>query len=109
MRRFRTFLVLLLTGAAALGLTVLAHSDSDISGQEALKERIRVLEEENAELRAAIESQKSTIEALKRALVERRTVLHPSPGPGEVHLPEGATPFEYNGMTFYIIPADPKR
>ena len=109
MMRYRgvvTFMLLL------LGLASMSGIRGAGAGDQGAEERIRALEEQNASLRATSRSQQEQLQRLTSALLQcaesRIIEVHRPSGP-DATLPKGATPFEYNGMTFYNIPAAPKR
>jgi len=103
------FLVPLSICALALGLA--SFTDTAAAPAEPLEVagRIRALEKVNGVLGAVVRWQRAAILALLTAVGECRVLQRTTSGPGEAELPEGARPLMYNGTTFHIIPADPKR
>ena len=76
----------------------LTDSDAQI---RSLKEKIVSQARENLILRRRVKELEARVEELKQS----KAVVVPQPGvPGQAQVPPSWKPFEFNGMTYYVVP-----
>jgi hypothetical protein len=67
---------------------------------KSLEDLLKGYQEENAALRAQVAELEAQVVRL-----QRKAVMVPQPGvPGQSQVPPGWQPFQFNGMTYYVVP-----
>ena len=80
---------------------------------KSLEDLLKSYQEENARLRAQVETQQAQLVELEGQIVRlmrSKAVMAPQPGvPGQSQVPPGWQPFQFNGMTYYVVPLEGSR
>ena len=67
---------------------------------KSLQDLLKGYQDENAALRAKVTELEAQVVRL-----QRKAVMVPQPGaPGQPQVPPGWQPFQFNGMTYYVVP-----
>ena len=75
---------------------------------KSLEALLKGYQEENTKLRARVQELEEEVERLQVAqlrLKQNKAIAVPQPGvPGQSQVPPTWKPFEFNGMTYYVVP-----
>ena len=73
---------------------------------KSLEDLLKGYQDENATLRARVKELEAQVEKLKQS---KAVVITQPAAPGQPQVPPSWKPFEFNGMTYYVVPLEDSR